>query len=107
MMKRHHAITFLIWMAVFNWPPILDRLCFRIPSCVLPFLFWVAIPVRYCGLGDLMGEQHYILGGGEALLLTPLAWMLTIMFWVLLSAAITATTVLCSGRLYRRRNNKK
>jgi len=39
-------------------------------------LFWINIPAQWCGLGDLMGERHYVFEEFGALPQTPLSWVL-------------------------------
>ena len=105
MMKRKHTVTFLIWLALFNWPPILMWVPFLKLFCFLPALFWINIPAQWCGLGDLMGERHYVFEEFGALPQTPLSWVLIVVFWMLLSALMTVATAFFPGLLFRK--NKK
>lgn len=82
MMNRKHLKTFLIWMALLNWPPILNAIPF--PFCrllgFLPFLLWVNIPALWAGLAKLTGKPHFDIQEFGAMPLTPLAWLLIAAF---------------------------
>ena len=99
MLKKKHVKTFLIWLALLNWPPIL----FHVPPlrglCFLPFLFWINIPALWLGLAKLIGKSDYDIQEFGAIPLTPLAWALIASFWILLAAGLTLATDLFRSKL--------
>ena len=102
-MKRKHIKTFLIWMALLNWPPVL----IWIPFCRLPFflgfLLWINVPVQHCGLAKLMGGHLYRVQEFGAMPQTTFSWILIAVFWLLVAIGLTALTVMFSAI----RNRKK
>jgi len=104
MMKRNHTITFLIWLAVFNWPPVLGWVPFLQRLCFLSYLFWINIPAKWCGLGNLMGERHYMFEDFGVLPQTRLSWILIVMFWVVMAVGMTVATAFFPGLMYRKNN---
>jgi uncharacterized membrane protein YvlD (DUF360 family) len=104
MMNRKHINTFLIWMALLNWPPILIGIPF--PLCrllgFLPFLFWINIPALWLGLAKLIGKPHYDIQEFGAMPLTPLSWVLIAVFWFLAAIILTIFSAFLSEVLNRK-----
>ena len=91
-MKSVHIKTFLIWSALLNWPAILIWLPPVRLLCFLPFLFWINIPALWLGLAKLIGLRHYDIKEFGAMPKTVFAWVLIVVFWLLVAAALTAAT---------------
>jgi len=85
-------VTFLIWLAFFNWPPILVWIPFLGAACFLPFLFWINIPALWLGLADLVGKPHFIVEEFGAVPQTPFAWILIAAFWTIAALCMTIIT---------------
>lgn len=88
---RKHGVTFLIWLAFFNWPPILVWIPSLGAACFLPFLFWINIPALWLGLADLVGKPHFIVEEFGAVPQTTVAWVLIALFWI--TAALGMTVI--------------
>jgi hypothetical protein len=87
--------TFLIWSVFLNWPPILVWIPPVRGLCFLPFLFWINIPALWLGLARLFGHPHYDIQEFGALPQTVFAWMLIVIFWLLVAVAgAMATTII-------------
>ena len=105
MKSGKHTKTFLIWLAFFNWPPVLFWI--SKPLSFFPFLFWINIPALWLGLARAVGQPHYDIQEFGALPKTPLAWLLIFAFWASLSAAMTVATAFFPGLTYRNRIDRK
>lgn len=103
MMTRRHLKTFLVWMALLNWPPILVWIPFLRLLCFLPFLFWINIPALGLGLAKLIGTPHYDIQEFGAMPLTAFSWILIALFWLLLAIGLTILTSSFPGVLCRNR----
>ena len=108
MMNKKHVKTFLIWMALLNWPPVL----IWIPFCRLPFflgfLLWINVPVQRFGLAKLMGGAHYRIQEFGAMPQTTFSWILIAAFWFLAAIALTALTAMFSAMSnHKRKENTK
>ena len=103
MMPRKHLKTFLIWMALLNWPPILVWIPFFRLLCFLPYLFWINIPALGLGLAKLIGKPHYDIQEFGAMPLTAFSWILIALFWLLLAIGLTILTASFPGLLCRNR----
>jgi len=99
MLKKKHVTTFLIWLTLLNWPPILILVPPLRGWCFLPYIFWINIPALWLGLAKLFGKAHYDIQEFGAIPHTPLAWALIASFWILLAAGLTLATDLFRSKL--------
>lgn len=106
-MKRKHIKTFLIWMAMLNWPIVLCWVPISAVKllCFLPALFWINIPALWLGLAQWIGKPHYDIQEFGAMPLTPLAWILIATFWILVAVGLTILTAFIPGLVYRKRKD--
>lgn len=104
MLKKKHVKTFLIWLALLNWPPILILVPPLRGLCFLPYIFWINIPALWLGLAKLIGKPHYDIQEFGAMPQTPLAWALIASFWILLAAGLTLATALFRSKLKSKRS---
>jgi hypothetical protein len=98
-MKRKHVKTFLIWMVVLNWPPLLwlTQYDFLRLLCMLPYLFWINIPALWLGIAKLIGKPHYDIQEFGAMPLTVFSWVPIIAFWVLVAIGLSVLTAYFPG----------
>lgn len=99
--RRRHVITFLVWLAILNSPPILVWVPFFRLLFFLPALFWINIPALWLGLADAMGRRHFDIQEFGAMPLTPLSWIAIAAFWSVLAAILAAITSVFQGLLCR------
>lgn len=116
-MNRKDIKTFLIWLAILNWPPVLIHISewfSRLPHYSmpvsflkllsgLPYLLWINIPALWLGLARGIGKPHYDIQEFGALPQTVLAWGLIAAFWILVAIGLTFLTAVYPGLLYRKR----
>ncbi|WP_448547661.1 hypothetical protein [Thalassotalea fusca] len=81
---------FLVLSLIFNLPPILAVT--KIGLLFLPLLFWVNIPVLWTGVAKAMGEAHFKIEEFGALPQSVTAYVVIILFWLLLAGLITLIT---------------
>jgi hypothetical protein len=107
-MTRRHIKTFLIWMVVLNWPPLLWLMHsdFLRLVCFGPYLFWINIPALWLGLAKLIGMPHYDIQEFGAMPLTPFSWFLIVVFWFFAAMVCTVATTFVAGVFNRRRETK-
>ena len=107
MMKKKHVKTFLIWVALLNWPPVLIWVPLLHLLCFLPYLFWINVPALWLGLARFVGKPHYDIQEFGAMPLTPLSWILIAGFWALMALGLTILTAFIRGLLQRKRKMKE
>ncbi len=98
-MKQKHVTTFLIWMALLNWPVVLCRVPISEVKmlCFIPALHWINIPALWLGLAKSIGQPHFDIQEFGAMPLTPLSWILIAAFWVLVAIGLTIATSFFTG----------
>jgi hypothetical protein len=101
-MNRRHIKSWLIWLALFNWPAVLIWIPFFRILCFFPLLLWINIPALFLGLATVVGKPHYDIQEFGAVPKTPLAWILIVAFWSLAALGMAAATAYYPGLVYRK-----
>ena len=102
-MKPTFVKSFLIWVALLNWPPLLFWIPSLLPLTFLPYLFWINIPALFLGLAKIFGPAHYDVQEFGAIPQTVFAWTCIVVFWLFIAAMLTAMTGFLSRRLHKMR----
>ena len=103
-MNPAHVKNFLILTVLLNWPPILFQIPFFLPLSFFPYLLWINIPALWLGLAKLFGPGHYNVAEFGAMPMTAFAWILLVVFWLLVAAVLPAINAFFL-RLHRKERN--
>ena len=89
--KYYLIKRFVILAIVFHIPILL--ILMKINAAFLLALFWFNIPVLWTGIASAMGKEHFIIGAFGAAPQSFLAYLIIILFWLTLAAAISYISV--------------
>ena len=84
---------FVFWFCLLNSPPLLALVPKLAIIILLPYLFWINIPVLWTGLASFIGQPHYLIKEFGAIPKTYLAWGIIVIFWAVVAYLLTLLTL--------------